>query len=319
MVPTLTLSVLLAVGAPAPATKIELTDKEKAALEALEKVGFELQKWPKDSPNLVRFPEGTELTYRRPPDEAAKLTGEDLAPLANLRRLRSLNLRSLPVTDKTMAAIQGMADLEVLDMDSEFVTDTGIKKLANCKKLVDFNFYRAPAVTDDGLAALAEHPTLTSFSLQYSKITDAGLVALEENGRLTHLSLGYSDGITDAGMTSLSKMPNLGGLGLFGSKNITDKGLASLSKLPNLRWLGLAESKNITDKGLALLCKPGACPKLVSLGLTETTITSEGLKALHDPAALPALKRLELSKKSVSEEAVEQLKKARPGLIVFLY
>jgi hypothetical protein len=74
-----------------------------------------------------------------------------------------------------------------------------------------------------------------------------------------------------------------------------------------------------TAKGLALLGKPGACPKLAGLGLAEPAVTGEGLKALHDPAALPALKRLDLSKKSVGEEAVEQLKKARPGLMVFLH
>ena len=83
----------------------------------------------------------------------AKINEEDVAALAELRNLGSLDLRGCQITN---GAFFG---------------------LAKNKKLVHLNLSQT-AITDEGLKAIANLPFLRTLDLSDTQITDAGVVAL---------------------------------------------------------------------------------------------------------------------------------------------
>jgi hypothetical protein len=93
---------------------------------------------------------------------------------------------------------------------------------------------------------------------------------------------------------------------------VDDRALPHLKALGELRRLSLYGS-GVTDAGLAALKDSS---KLESLGLGGTAVTDAGLVHLEK---MPGLQYLWLSKgEKLTSKGVEKLKKALPGLTVYL-
>jgi hypothetical protein len=94
-------------------------------------------------------------------------------------------------------------------------------------------------------------------------------------------------------------------------KRVSDDALDELGGLTELRSLSLFAA-DISDEGLEKL---QAVVSLDSLGLCGTPITDNGLTALHK---MKNLRHLWLSKASFTTVALDELREAVPGLIIYL-
>ncbi len=89
------------------------------------------------------------------------------------------------------------------------------------------------AVTDDGLAKVAQLPNLTRLHLEKTGVTDAGLAHLKDLKNLEYLNL-YNTQVSDAGLTNLESLQNLKKLYLWNSQATAD-GVGKLNAcLPDL-------------------------------------------------------------------------------------
>lgn len=295
MYASLLLPLLLVLAAPVP--EFKLTWEEEAAIKALEPFGIRFLQRGNDK----KYPYGTILRYHpnlgydrengkiiRAPMPSAK----ELAPLAKLTRLRTIEFSGAPIVNDTMLGLlRDMSQLRALDLRKTKVMDEGLKKLGGLKKL-RFLALDDTHITDDGLKTLADFPALFELWLNRTRVTDGGLKTLDKNEHLRILHLGEN-------------------------QDLGDECIASLATMPNLLTIWLNRTR-VTDEGLARMAKPGTYPKLSSLRLSDTIISGNGLQILHNPKVLPSLKRIALDGSNVTEKDIKALKKARPGLEIIV-
>ena len=169
---------------------------------------------------------------------------------ARMARIGSLaeSLRYLEVVrieaggDAALGALEGLATLRQLEIEDASVTDEGIRSLQTLRELEELllSGLDAPMVlTDRGLAHVSEIKTLRVLTISSPAITDEGLAALAALPELEHLHIAGCDQLTDEGLVHLSALPKLEVLGVGGCKQITDRGIVHLKKLTGLRQLWL--------------------------------------------------------------------------------
>jgi hypothetical protein len=147
--------------------------------------------------------------------------------LKNLRRLKRLDLRRLPVWDAGLLHVEGLAGLEVLNLTCTKVTDTGMARLAGLKNLRELNL-SFNVITDAGIEHLAGMTRLEDLDLEGTKVSNAGLVYLAEMSRLEGLRLKGTE-VTDAGLQHLAGLPRLGRVNLEDCE-VTDEGVRMLEE-----------------------------------------------------------------------------------------
>jgi hypothetical protein len=184
-------------------------------------------------------------------DTLAKATG---APLEELdRQYREF----LNVTDADLADIPRPERLKNLALGRTAVSDKGLASLADCKSLEWLDLSHLP-ISDAGIAHVAGATKLKQFFLEGTKLTDASLPQIAAARQLEELDL--------------SQLA------------ITDEGLAAIAGLKQLRVLYLTGSP-ISDAGLAHL---RGLKQLESLETSRTKVTADGRKKLQ--TVLPKLK-----------------------------
>jgi hypothetical protein len=131
-----------------------------------------------------------------------KVTDDDLAGIPGPEQVRNLSLGRTDVTDKGLARLAELKNLEWLDLSGTAATHAGLAPLAELTRLrqlflegtgatdatlrvcgglnqlEELDLSNLPAITDDGLAALANLKNLKVLHLTGSPISDAGLVHL---------------------------------------------------------------------------------------------------------------------------------------------
>lgn len=138
------------------------------------------------------------------------------------------------------------------------------------------------AVTDRGLATLAEQSRLEWLDLSFTAATDAGLTAFRSARPLRQLFL-EDTSVGDQSLTWIGELRDLEELDLTGTA-VTDAGLAHVAQLNKLRELYLVRCQ-ITDDGLTHL---QSLKQLETLDLSETGVTASGIERLR--RALPKWK-----------------------------
>ena len=107
-------------------------------------------------------------------------------------------------------------------------------------------------VTNAGLDALAQLPSLTKLSVQSDRITDNGLEIISWFPRLEELDIRFSKGrITENGIAALAKSRTLTKLSL---SDVDDNIAAGLAKLHGLRYLVL-DDEHLDKSGMLELAK----------------------------------------------------------------
>ena len=138
------------------------------------------------------------------------ITDRGLAYLANLTQLEALELDEGQFTDCGLVGLRNLTSLESLRIMSRHVTDAGLKNLAGMRGLRQLSLSFSP-ITDAGLLPLAGFKHLQRLDLSGTSISDEGLPLLVGFSNLKDLQL-RATGVTDAGVAALKKShpnPNL--------------------------------------------------------------------------------------------------------------
>jgi len=150
--------------------KLETTAAGKKAVETLRGWGVLVLEVAQNDNRL-------DISYHLVSD--TKITDEHLAPLKDLKRAYSVNLRGCEVAGAGLAHLSGLPHLERLHLEKTKVTDDALKHVAGLPKLQYLNLY-GTAITDAGLEHLKGLKTLKSLYLFESKVTDAGVEKLKK-------------------------------------------------------------------------------------------------------------------------------------------
>ena len=96
-------------------------------------------------------------------------TDADLALLAGLPRLSSLEVWGAEITDAGMESIGRMAALKKLTLENTDVTDTGAEQLASLASLEVLNLRRSSNMSDAALKEVAKIADLQQLILLYTE------------------------------------------------------------------------------------------------------------------------------------------------------
>jgi hypothetical protein len=161
--------------------------------------------------------------------------------------------------------------------------------------------HRSTAVTDAGLAGLAESKTLESLLVQDFVITNESGPHLAKLSKLSSLEVFRCQGIGTDGVLALAGLP-LTRLTLRDLPDVGDPALAVVAKLPRLKRLYLHELASLGDEGLRQLAAAKELEVLDIWSLPKMTDASVAVIA-----ALPNLKELSIRETGVTEASVEKI------------
>lgn len=125
----------------------------------------------------------------------------DVALLARLPDLRTLNLYGTGVTDAGLSALRGLTKLQILYLNETRVTDAGLASLKGMTGLHELGLYHT-GVTDNGLPVLRSLPGLQKLTLGGPAITDRAVAELKKMNGLKVVAL-YHTSITAGGLQDL--------------------------------------------------------------------------------------------------------------------
>ena len=187
----------------------------------------------------------------------------DLACLEPLGRLRDLTILSQNVTDRGLASIGKLKQLERLTFRFSALGGTGVSKsglnqlngLPNLRFL-QVNLWGNAAKTDPAdelMLDLSGLKKMKDMNLSGLQLQDSDLAFLEHLPLLEILSI-QPDSLTGAFLRHLRELPELNRLYVSGLSDCTGEDLAHLNGLPKLR--NLTVKGDITDTALASLTGP---------------------------------------------------------------
>jgi Leucine-rich repeat (LRR) protein len=186
--------------------------------------------------------------------------------------------------------------VEILSWDDTAkVDDVYLLAASRLPQLDRFECLNAAAVTEAGIASIAQARQLQRLTLNQLTVTDESLRSLENLTALTQLDLSNNPNLTNRALSQLRCIPNVQYLGLSGA-GVDDEGLKFLEPAERLEGLNLSRTA-ITGAGLRYLRN---CP-LERVYLNETPLGDEALQEL---AQHPGLEELEISRTPVTFEGV---------------
>jgi hypothetical protein len=176
------------------------------------------------------------------------LTTQAISYLKKLPRLESLHLEATKLVDEELIAISELTFLKKLTIHESLVTDAGLVKLGQLKRLQELRLDRTKNITDDGLGYLADLTALQSLDLHGAKVTGTGFAELASLP-LEKLWL-HQTQLNDEGLRHVVKLKTLKNL-RFDYSRVTDAGLPLLKGLPNLRYVNTG--RNLSDSAIRSL------------------------------------------------------------------
>lgn len=254
-----------------------------------------------------------------PPFNLGAKEGLELSQVANLSELESLRIDWNFVTDDGLSRLKQLKKLKQLSLENWEIPDKGLTPFTEITNLEELQFWQLP-VTDEGLMPLAQLKNLRRLSLNRSLITDEGLSFLSEFANLEELEIGSKE-ITAVGLKSLTRLTHLRHLALDG-RPITDEDLSAIVEISTLEDLTFhhggyqydAEGNRIpgyTAEGLKLLANLKNLKRLV---FEFWNFSDEEFETL---AMIPTLESLGMYETTVTSEAVRQLRVSRPSLTIY--
>ena len=225
------------------------------------------------------------------------LSDSEFELLTQLKNLRRLILRGTQLTDKGLAALSGMPQLEGLlieNEDTHRMSDAALENLRYLPRLKEFSLDDSDA-SGSGLKHVL-HPTLIeNLSFDRTPISQAGIEAISGFCNLRHLLLWRGVEITDEVLHQLTKCSRLESLDLAlgdGGK-VTGSGIRCLARFPELKTLSLGDIQ-VSDEAISDILKIAKL-KEVSFGENVVSVNSvERLRAAGievDHGVLLGLKR----------------------------
>jgi serine/threonine protein kinase len=227
--------------------------------------------------------------------------------VSNIDLTGSIKLK--PIEDAYKRNFAGLSGpISIYLNNNSQVGDETVKVLACIPKLIHLDLGRTPALTDEGLAALANHPTLLHLHLHDFGVTAKGIQHLRTL-RLTYLQL--EGKATDDWLRPIADIPTLERLILWDTR-IAGPGISELKRLKKLAILHLTGS-TVTDDCLQHVAELSA---LEELSLRKTRIQGPGLIHLRK---LPQLREINLSESLVQDTHMSYLTACSQLEVVALY
>ncbi|MBN1505775.1 MAG: hypothetical protein JW955_02960 [Sedimentisphaerales bacterium] len=231
------------------------------------------------------------------PQDQHGITDAGLTHLAGLPNLKHLRISRIHFndparnkeyyTDRGLADITRLRQLEELHIGSIGITDAGMDSIAELTNLKTLHMFGCEKVTDKGLAKLTALKSLKNLDISHSRLTIAGLGVLNSMTGLTRLDVGDLE--RGGAVLNLSGLVNLEDLSLgFRPRSpdaFNDADLACLANLKKLRWLQISP-RDFTDRGMLYLA---GLTEIDRLGLGGARLTDEGLKHLANLQKLDLL------------------------------
>jgi serine/threonine protein kinase/Leucine-rich repeat (LRR) protein len=132
---------------------------------------------------------------------------QSYAPITNLKNLTELGCFGSTMNDVALDYIVPLQKLTYLYLNGTGITDAGLLRLKELRKLEALDLIGSPSVTDGGLANL-QGTTIKNLNLKYTRIGDQGLANLHAMKNLKSLNLTETK-VTAAGVAALQKaLPN---------------------------------------------------------------------------------------------------------------
>ncbi len=258
-----------------------LADSDVAVARRLEALGATV---------VIKAVRVVELSFR----DSKRLGREQWREIGSLTHLKKLTAYggAKGLNDETVGFLVGLQELESLSLDGAQLSDAGLAKLAELKRLKRVSFFhlsfRKEGFTGEGFSAWTELPNLES-------LTVAGM------------SMG------DDGFRAIATLTNLRQLRTWHTYR-TEASNAEIAKLPRLTTLKLGQ--RLPQRGNApLSLSDASLETLSSIKTLETLEIGEAdfhLPALRQLAKLPRLKRLKIDRTYLSAADIEALKAALP-------
>lgn len=230
--------------------------------------------------------------------------------------LRRLTLRRLSqVTDAGLAALPECKELEVVALiEMSGITGAAVDSLRRVERMRSLDVRSCGQLTTADFAQLVSLPTVAELKVGGPAVTDQVLGLLAQHPALTSLSVDDAQ-ITAACLQQLAGSPELAGrlqaLSFARCFGVTDESLKMLRAFPTLETLALREIM-LTGSFLQFLQDDADQPlPLKTLIVTNAFLTDESLTPL--PGLCPALTRLDLSgNKGITDAVLDILKQMRP-------
>ncbi|HEY4311893.1 MAG TPA: hypothetical protein VGN12_20770 [Pirellulales bacterium] len=232
--------------------------------------------------------------------------------LEKLPALDSLRIAGLGVNDGAMTQIGRLPAIKKLAISFATVTDEGMANVANLRNLERLSIYSVP-ITCDGLRSLAALEKLRWLSLgDIAGMGRDGLAVLADAPSLELINLSNGSDpvkeILEDQLVHLARLPKLRFLQLSNIET-TDRGANVLGQFPAIKELWFDRScAHLTDAGLQDLAR---LERLTRLG-AGGTFTRHGLDAL---AQAKNLEYLILATAGVSPPDADEFRKATAGRI----
>jgi len=246
-------------------------------------------------------PEGRVVRVRA---VGGKVTNKTLAYIGALSDLEDLELNNVAVTDRGIAELRSLAKLRKLRISIRSpplrgkITDKSLSLFASLTSLEDLAVSDA-TISEKALeACLKQLSELKSLSVTRTSLTSSWLGALADCKHLSSLTLAVMPA-GDSGLEALERVDNLTFLSLC-SMDISAAGFAAVGKLKNLRQLSLAYT-NVNDVALQELA---GLTMLEELDLDRTRITGSGLAGIKN---MGVLRELHLGETAIGDLGLEHL------------
>ncbi len=236
------------------------------------------------------------------------MTDKGVALLATLPNLEQLLLDGQGVTDACAGDIAKMKSLKKLWFQHCAVSDALLQQIASLPNLAELLFHDT-RVTGDGFRRLRDAPKFRKLWIHFSeqKLADQPRPHLREIGKLAQIKDLRIEGgsLASSDLNDLADLVNLEQLNVA-SIAVDDEGASALASLKRLKRLEIA-SGVFTDVGLERLSR---LPRLEFLGI-EGRFTDDGLGCL---ARLEKLQRLWLVSADITDGGLRDLSHRLPNL-----
>ena len=198
----------------------------------------------------------------------------NLAKIKSLRRLTAF----LEVTDKGVAMLATLPDLETIEINGKGVTDKSAELIGQMKSLKWLEFQDCP-ITDKALMSFSQLSNLELFRLYRTRVSGDGLQHLRKLPKLSLLGI-YFD---ERRQHPPNLHPSLREVGRFrqidnldlGGDVLTNDDLKELAELQQLKELIL--DFPVTDEGVGHLT---GLTNLTSLSIKQGRVTDAGLRQI---------------------------------------
>lgn len=206
-----------------------------------------------------------------------EITDQSLEYLAHTPNLRGLYLVNTKLTDGVATSISDVTfnDLRSVDLSSTRVGDRTLEVIASHAGITRLGLKQTD-VTNDGAVSLRKLKSLRSLNLSDTEISDRGLENIGELKGLTKLNL-EGTATTDAGLRHLTNLTSLEDLNLE-STRVRGTKFEYLTELGQLKTLSLYNAP-VTDLAVESLLRMGSLKTLV---LWNTEMSSQAIDQLKN-------------------------------------